>query len=304
MTETIGFIGLGRMGGPMAGRLLDAGHSLIVHDIRDEAVAALTARGAVSAATPGAVASLAETVMVSLPTPDIVKEVALGHNGVVAGGKVKALVDLSTSGPDMAREVAHGLAVRDIGFVDSPVSGGVAGARAGTLAVMMACSDALYAEIGPVLDAIGNVFHVGTEPGLGQTMKLANNLLTASALALSAEAIVMGAKAGLDPEIMIDVINAGSGRNTATQDKFPRAILPRSFDFGFAAGLMHKDVALYVRTARKLGVPIDVAGAVERIWGKTVNEFGADADFTNIVRGYEERAGTEVKPKPKSDPAS
>ena len=107
----------------------------------------------------------------------------------------------------------------------------------------------------------------------------------------------MGTKAGLDPEIMLDVINAGSGRNSATQDKFSRAILPRSFDFGFATGLMQKDVALYVQVARKLGVPIDVAGAVEAIWTKTAAEFGRESDFTNIVRGIEQRAGVEVKPR-------
>jgi 3-hydroxyisobutyrate dehydrogenase len=297
MTESIGFIGLGKMGGPMAGRFLDAGHTLLVYDLREEAVAALVGRGAKAALSPAAVASVAETIIVSLPTPDIVKDVALGPNGIVAGGKVKNFVDLSTSGPDMAREIAAALAVRGIGFVDSPVSGGVAGARAGTLAVMVACSDVLFAEIGPLLEAIGLVFHVGTEAGLGQTMKLANNLLTASALALSAEAIVMGTKAGLDPEIMLDVINAGSGRNSATQDKFSRAILPRSFDFGFATGLMQKDVALYVQVARKLGVPIDVAGAVEAIWTKTAAEFGRESDFTNIVRGIEQRAGVEVKPR-------
>jgi 3-hydroxyisobutyrate dehydrogenase-like beta-hydroxyacid dehydrogenase len=109
--------------------------------------------------------------------------------------------------------------------------------------------------------------------------------------------MVMGTKAGLDPQIMLDVINAGSGRNSATQDKFPRAILPRSFDFGFATGLMHKDVALYVRVAKSLGVPIDVAGAVETIWSKTVAEFGSESDFTSIVRNIEQRAGVEVKPK-------
>ncbi len=249
MNETIGFIGLGNMGEPMAGHFFDAGHKLIVCDLRDEAVAALVDRGATSAKSPAAVASQAETIIVSLPTPDIVKDVALGPNGIVAGGAVKNFIDLSTSGPDMAREVAAGLGVRGIGFVDSPVSGGVAGAQAGTLAVMVACPDELFDEIGSLLDAIGNVFHVGTEAGLGQTMKLANNLLTASALALSAEAIVMGTKAGIDPQIMLDVINAGSGRNSATQDKFSRAILPRSFDFGFATCLMQKDVALYVRVA-------------------------------------------------------
>ena len=165
----------------------------------------------------------------------------------------------------------------------------------------MACPDELFAEIGPLLGAIGNVFHVGTEAGLGQIMKLANNLLTASALALSAEAMVMGTKAGLDPQIMLDVINAGSGRNAATEDAFPRAILPRSFDFGFATGLMQKDVALYVQVAKSLGVPIDVAGAVERIWGITATEFGPESDFTSIVRGYEQRAGVEVKPKTETE---
>jgi 3-hydroxyisobutyrate dehydrogenase-like beta-hydroxyacid dehydrogenase len=299
MNETIGFIGLGKMGAPMARHFLASGHNLVVCDLRDEAVAALVDLGAIPATSPGAVASEAETIIVSLPTPDVVKEVALGHNGVIAGSKVKVLIDLSTSGPDMAKEVAAGLAVRGLGFVDSPVSGGVAGAQAGTLAVMVACPDEMFAQYGPLLEAIGTVFHVGTEAGLGQTMKLANNLLTASAMALSAEAIVMGTKAGLDPEIMLDVINAGSGRNSATQDKFPRAILPRSFDFGFAAGLMQKDVALYVRTAKKLGVPIDVAGAVEQIWRKTATEFGYEADFTSIVRNIEQRAGVEVKPRPK-----
>jgi 3-hydroxyisobutyrate dehydrogenase-like beta-hydroxyacid dehydrogenase len=269
--------------------------------VRNEAVAALVERGATAANSPAAVASEAGTIIVSLPTPDVVKDVALGPNGIVSGGAVKIFIDLSTSGPDMAREIAAGLAVRGIGFVDSPVSGGVAGAQAATLAVMVACPDELFAQIGSLLDAIGTVFHVGTEAGLGQTMKLANNLLTASALALSAEAMAMGTKAGLDPEIMLDVINAGSGRNSATQDKFPRAILPRSFDFGFATGLMQKDVALYVQVAKKLGVPIDVAGAVERIWKKTAAEFGYESDFTSIVRNIEQRAGVEIKPRTKPE---
>jgi len=165
MTETIGFIGLGKMGEPMAGHFLEAGHKLIVCDVRDEAVAALVGRGATTAKSLAAVASQARTIIVSLPTPDIVKDVALGSNGIVAGGAVKNFIDLSTSGPDMAREIAAGLAVRGIGFVDSPVSGGVAGALAGTLAVMVACTDELFANYSPLLDAIGNVFHVGTETG-------------------------------------------------------------------------------------------------------------------------------------------
>ena len=145
MNETIGFIGLGKMGEPMARQILASGHKLVVCDLRDDAVAVLVDLGAIPAESPGAVASEAETIIVSLPTPDIVKDVALGPNGIVAGGKVKVLIDLSTSGPDMAREIAAGLAVRGFGFVDSPVSGGVAGAQAGTLAVMVACPDEMFA---------------------------------------------------------------------------------------------------------------------------------------------------------------
>lgn len=295
MGEHIGFIGLGRMGGPMAGRLLEAGHALTVFDVSDTPLADLVEQGATAAPSPAAVASAVDTVIVSLPTPDIVKDVALGSDGLVAGSAIKTFVDLSTSGPDMARDVAAQLDVRGIVSIDAPVSGGIAGARKGTLAIMASGPEQSITALRPVLEVIGTVFHVGTEPGLGQTMKLANNLLTASALALSAEAIVMGTKAGLDPQTMLDVINAGSGRNSATQDKFPRAILTRSFDFGFATGLMQKDVALYCTVAETLGVPTDLASAVEKLWEKTNEEFGPEADFTHIVRGIEKRAGVEVK---------
>lgn len=293
--DHIGFIGLGKMGGPMAGRFLDAGHRLTVCDVDEAAVEALVAQGAVKAATPAEVASAVEIVIVSLPTPDIVKDVALGPEGAIAGASIKVFVDLSTSGPDMAREIAAGFDIRGIACVDAPVSGGVAGAKKGTLAVMASGPEQTVSALRGILEVIGTVFHVGNEPGLGQTMKLANNLLTASALALSAEAMVMGTKAGLDPQIMLDVINAGSGRNSATQDKFPRAILTRSFDFGFTTGLMQKDVALYRSVAETLGVPTDLATAVGKLWEKTREEFGPDSDFTHIVRGIEKRAGVEVK---------
>lgn len=293
--DHIGFIGLGNMGGPMAGRFLEAGHGLTVYDVNAHATGSLVQQGAIAADSPAAVASAAETVIVSLPTPEIVKDVALGPEGAIAGTSIKTFVDLSTSGPDMAREIAAGFEVRGIACVDAPVSGGVAGAQKGTLAVMAAGPDDTIATLRDTLEVIGTVFHVGTDPGLGQTMKLANNLLTASALALSAEAMVMGTKAGLDPQTMLDVINAGSGRNTATQDKFPRSILTRSFDFGFATGLMHKDVALYRKVAETLGVPTDLATAVEQLWEKTREEFGPESDFTHVVRGIEKRAGVEVK---------
>jgi 3-hydroxyisobutyrate dehydrogenase-like beta-hydroxyacid dehydrogenase len=296
MSETLGFIGLGNMGAPMAGRILAAGYSLSVFDVRADAVAALVVLGAKAAASPAAVASEAEIIIVSLPTPDIVKQVALGPDGAVMGHKIRTLVDLSTSGPDMARELSAALADRDIAFVEAPVSGGVAGARNGTLAVMVSCPAPQFVALHDTLETIGKVFHVSTEPGLGQTMKLVNNLLTAAAMAISSEAMAMGVKAGLDPSIMLDVINAGSGRNSATQDKFPRAILPRSFDFGFTTGLMQKDVGLYLRQAEKLGVPTELAAAVGVLWQTALAQFGPDSDFTNLAKCIEQRAGVEIKP--------
>ena len=295
MKDSIGFIGLGNMGEHMACRLLNADYKLRVFDIREEAIATLVNRGAIAATSPAAVASEVQTVILSLPTPEIVKEVALGSNGVIAGTKVKTLVDLSTIGPQTAQEISIGLAAEGIDLVDSPVSGGVAGAQSGTLAVMVSCPDQQFSELRKMLSSIGNVFHVGTAPGHGQIMKLANNLLSAAALAISSEAMVMGVKAGLDPHIMLEVINAGSGRNTATHDKFPNAILPRSCDRGFANGLMHKDVELYLKEAEALEVPTEVACAVEQLWQTACSEIGPEADFTTIVQCVENRAGVEVK---------
>lgn len=295
MTEPIGFIGLGNMGGPMSRRLLEAGHELTVFDVRDDAIKALCDLGATAAGSPAAVASVAESIILSLPTPEIAKDVVLGANGILSGGAVKTVVELSTIGPQMAKEVAAALAAKDIGFVDSPVSGGVPGALNGTLAVMASCSDQHFARLKDLLSALGNVYHVGTEPGLGQTMKLANNLMSAAAMAISSEAIVMGVKAGLDPRIMLDVINSASGRNRATEDKFPDDILTRTFNRGFANGLMNKDVELYLKVAAGLEVPTEVAAAVGELWQTACAEIGPEADFTTIVQCVEKRAGVEVK---------
>ncbi len=292
---SFGFIGVGRMGSPMATRLLSAGRRLCVFDRDEQAVESLLRHGALRAGSPAEVASLAETVFLSLPTPDVVQAVALGEGGVIEGSRVRRVVDLSTTGPRVARVVAQGLGQRGIAYVDAPVSGGVAGARNGTLAVMVSCARAVFAEVEPVLRTFGKVFFVGEGAGQAQTMKLANNLLAAAALAVSSEAIVMGVKAGLDPKLMIEVINAGSGRNSATQDKFPRAVLPRTFDFGFATGLSYKDVRLCVDEAEALGVPMIVGSAVRQLLAVTNARYGSDSDFTSIVRVVEEWAGVEVR---------
>jgi 3-hydroxyisobutyrate dehydrogenase-like beta-hydroxyacid dehydrogenase len=289
----LGFVGVGKMGAPMAARLLDAGHSLTVFDTREAALEPLLRRGARKAASAAHAAAEVETLLVSLPTPDIVRQVAAS---IGAGGKLRNFVDLSTTGPRVAREVAALLAQKSVTGCDAPVSGGVSGAEKGTLAVMLACPADRRAALEPVLKVFGKVFYLGEEAGLGQTMKLCNNLLSATAMAISCEAVVMGAKAGLDPKVMIDVINAGSGRNTATQDKFPRCILPRKFDFGFTNMLMHKDVKLCVEEAEAMGVPMWVGSAVRQVWAYTLNRHGPDTDFTTIIKTLEEWAGVEAKP--------
>ena len=206
----------------------------------------------------------------SLPTPDVVREVALGGNGgLINGSKVRTVIDLSTTGPGVATEVAAKLAERKIAWVDSPVSGGVTGAKAGTLAVMVSCPKPAYQKLEPVLKVFGKLFHAGEKPGLAQTAKLANNLLAATAMVATSEAMAMGVKAGLDAKVLIDIINASSGRNSASQDKFPRAILPRTFDFGFATGLSYKDVRLCVEEAEAMGVPMVVGGAVREMLAVT-----------------------------------
>ena len=288
----LGFIGVGKMGGPMAGRLLDAGHTLTVYDRSEAAMKPLVQRGARQAASVAALAGEVEIVLVSLPTPDIVREVA---ESLPRGAKVRTFVDLSTTGPRVARDIAAVLEAKGIAAVDSPVSGGLAGARNGTLAVMFSCAQDRRALLEPVLKVFGKLFYLGDKPGLGQTMKLANNLLSATAMAISSEAIVMGVKAGLDARVMVDVINVSSGRNTATMDKFPKSILPRSFDFGFTNGLMHKDVKLCVEEAEAMGVPMWVGSAVRQLWAYSATHMGADTDFTTIVRCIEEWAGVEVK---------
>jgi 3-hydroxyisobutyrate dehydrogenase-like beta-hydroxyacid dehydrogenase len=283
------------MGGPMAGRLLDAGHELVVFDTNPAAVAPLSARGAKSAVSPDEVASAADIVFTSLPTPPIVQAVCLGERGILEGTRARTLVDLSTTGPTVAGVIAKAAAERGVAWVDSPVSGGVAGAMKGTLAVMVSCRKDAFSIVDPVLKTFGKTFYVGEKPGLAQIAKLANNLLAAAAIVLSSEAVVMGVKAGLDARTLIDIINAGSGRNSATQDKFPRAILTRTFDFGFATGLSYKDVRLCLDEAEALGVPMVAGAAVRQMLAITNAKFGPDSDFTSIAKVVEEWAGVEIR---------
>lgn len=296
MSNTVyGFVGVGRMGSLMSARLLAAGHAIHVFDSAPAAVTAAVANGAIAAESAAAVADAADVVFLSLPTPDIVQTATLGARGVGEGGRATRVVDFSTIGPRTAGIVAAGLAARGKVYVDAPVSGGLAGARDGKLAVMVSCPAGVFTELESVLATFGKVFHLGEGAGQGQTMKLANNLLAAAALAVTSEAMVMGVKAGLDPKVMIDVINLGSGRNSASQDKFPRAILPGTFDFGFHTGLSYKDVRLCIDEAETLGVPMVVGAAVRELLAVTNAMYGGESDFTSICRVLESWAGVEVR---------
>ena len=290
----IGFIGLGRMGFPMARRLVEAGHQLVVFDTRKEAVDKLVALGAQAASSPKEIADRAETVMASLPSLQASLDVATGAGGVIEGNKIKRFVDLSTVGSQMAVRIHEILARKNIVQVDCPVSGGVSGAEKGTLAVMVSGPRADFEALKQALEAIGKPFFIGSKPGSAQTMKVANNFLSATAMVATSEAVVMGVKAGLDPNIMIEVINSGSGMNTASRDKFPRAVLPRSFDYGFSTAMMVKDVRLCLDEMKSLGLSMEVAEAVGRLWEVVIREMGPESDFTTAIKPIEQAAGVTV----------
>jgi 3-hydroxyisobutyrate dehydrogenase-like beta-hydroxyacid dehydrogenase len=289
--ERIAFIGVGRMGGPMAARLLAAGHVVTVFDPSATAVAALTAKGARGAASAAEAARGSEIVMASLPSPQTVRALA-SELASVPG--IAVFIDLSTSGPAASQSVAATLAPAGIAAVDAPVSGGVKGAAAGTLTLMVSGASEAVARAKPLLEQFGRVVVVGEKPGLGQTLKLANNLMSAASLAIASEAMAMGVKAGLDPAVMIEVLNASSGRNSATQDKIPKHVLNRKFDFGFANALSFKDVRLCLDEAEVLGVPMVVGAAVRQMLSITQQQFGADADCTEMVKVLESWAGVQI----------
>jgi 3-hydroxyisobutyrate dehydrogenase-like beta-hydroxyacid dehydrogenase len=294
-SRSIGFVGLGAMGSRMAGLLLEDGTRLAVFDQRPEAMAPLVDAGAEALASPAAVADVCETVLVSLPTPDVVRDVAFGRDGVVHGSSVRTFVDLSTTGAAVSEEIAAVLAERNVAHVDAPVSGGVAGLEARSLAVMASGEKDAFERVRPLLETFGsNVFWVGPSPGQGQIAKLLNNLLSATAMAVTSEALTLGVKSGLDPSLLLEIFNAGSGRNTATSDKFPRQVLPRAFASGFRLQLMAKDVELCLAEARRRQAPMLVGGVVQQLWTLAAAQAEEDADHTQLVELYEGWSGTRV----------
>jgi 3-hydroxyisobutyrate dehydrogenase-like beta-hydroxyacid dehydrogenase len=293
--QAIGFVGLGAMGSRMAGLLLEDGARLTVFDERPEAMAPLVDRGALALASPAAVADVCETVLVSLPTPEVVREVACGSEGVVHGQTVRTFVDLSTTGAAVSEEVAAVLRDANVAHIDAPVSGGVAGLEARSLAIMASGEKDAFERVRPLLETFGSkVFWVGPSAGQGQLAKLLNNLLSATAMAVTSEALMLGLQSGLDPSLLLEIFNAGSGRNTATSDKFPRHVLNRAFASGFRLHLMAKDVELCLAEARRRHVPMLVGGVVQQVWTLAAVQAAEDDDHTQLVELYEGWADTTI----------
>jgi 3-hydroxyisobutyrate dehydrogenase-like beta-hydroxyacid dehydrogenase len=283
------------MGAPMAERLLAGGHRVAVFDVDPAAMRPLVARGAIAAHSAREAAAGAETVFACLPSPEISRQVALGPDGIAGVEGVRVYVETSTIGTAAVKAIADGLGARGVAVLDAPVSGGPRGARAGKLSTMVAGDRAAFERVRPLFDAIaGKVFYVGAEPGLGQITKLANNMISAAGMAVAMEAAVMAVKAGVDARTLIDVVNASTGRNSATEDKFPQSILPRTFDYGGKVATMYKDVELCFAEARALGVPMWVGSAVVQLWFQAMTEGRGQDDYTTLIKTIEGWTGVIV----------
>jgi len=289
----VGFVGLGTVGGPMARRLLEAGHQLSVYDTAPIAVSGLAEAGAEACESARGVADVADLVLVSLPSPEVVSEVA---RDLAGGSALRVYVDLSTTGPQVAEEVAELMGTAGVGVVDAPVSGGRAGAESGRLTVMVAGAPEDVAIARPVLELLGSrIFVVGEQPGQGQAVKVINNLMSACSIAITAEATSLGVKAGVDPATLLEVVAASSGSNTAAAQKFPAYVLTRSFEQGFRLNLMAKDVRLCLSEARRHNVPMLLGATVEQLWNLGEAKFPEDADFIEIVRMFEDWANVTIE---------
>ena len=275
---TVGLIGLGNMGSVLAENLVDAGTDLVTHDV---AGPARNPDGATFVADVGGVSRRADVVVLSLPDGDasrqVTREIAADPDR-----RVSHVVDTSTIGVAAAEENDSRLGAAGIAYVDAPVSGGVAGARARTLSLMYSGPDAACEAVQPVLAGLTDRMHrVGNRPGMAQALKLANNFLSATALAATSEAIAFGVAAGLDMGTMLEVLDTSSGQSTATSDKFPNHVLTGRYASGFASSLMSKDVQLYLGEAEAQGSPTVLARTTATVWERFATA-EPDADFTRI----------------------
>lgn len=291
----IGFLGLGQMGAPMAERLLGPDVQLHVFDPRQEAMAPFVARGARACASPAAVADAATIVFACLPSGKVSEAAALGPDGIIHGSAVRIHAEMSTIGRATVQRIAEGLRPRNVAVVDAPISGGPAGARAGTLAMLAAGEPAAVEALRPWLLRIGRrVFVLGEQPGLAQVMKLVNNLLFAANAANALEAFALGAKAGLDPDTMVEMVNAGTGRSFASSDVMP-TVLSGARRFGATIAVLDKDVALGLEEGRSLDVPMWGIEQAARLWRFAASQGRGGDDITELASILEGWAGAEIR---------
>jgi 3-hydroxyisobutyrate dehydrogenase len=291
----IGFLGLGQMGAPMAERLFAPDVELHVYDPRPEAMAPFVARGAVACTSAAQLGDVATIVLACLPKAEISEATALGAEGVIHGRAVRVYAEMSTIGRPTVERIADGLAAHGIAMVDSPITGGPSGVRAGTLTLMVAGASEAVATVRPFLERIGkNVFVLGERPGQGQVMKLVNNLVVAANMVSTFEAMTMGAKAGLDADAMAAVINTGTGRSFVTSDVLPR-VLSRRFGFGATVAVMDKDMSLGLEEARALGVPMWAVEQAARVWRFAASHGQAGDDISELAKLLEHWAGAELR---------
>jgi 3-hydroxyisobutyrate dehydrogenase-like beta-hydroxyacid dehydrogenase len=289
----LGFLGLGQMGAAIAERLQQADATLHVYDPQVAAMAPFIANGAELHNSPTGVADAAGIVFACLPNGAVSESVA---QDVARGNAVNTYVEMSTIGSAAVRRVGATVGAAGITLVDCPVSGGPKGARAGTLSLIAAGPAKARAAVRPWLERIGrNIFEVGDTPGQAQLMKLVNNLVNAANLAAAFEALVLGTKGGLDPDQMVAVLNVSTGRNSATQDKVPQAVLTGRFDYGAKLTTMVKDITLGLKEAEDLGVPMWVHETVGQLWRFGEQQGLGGADFTSLIKVLEGWAGVAVR---------
>lgn len=299
-SNKVGFIGLGNIGGPMCGRLLAAGYQVIAYDTRPEALAGQVAKGAQAATSPADVARQTDLILLSLPDDRVVASVLFDAGGVVETAAPGTLViDLSTSRPLATRETAARLAQHGIRMLDAPVSGGVPRAIDGTLVIIVGGDAADLERSRDVLSCLGSkIVHVG-DIGAGHIAKAINNLISAATMWITSEAVAAGVKAGVDASRLIEVINGGSGRSNSSEVKFPRYILNRQFNAGFAVRLMVKDLSIATELAEAVGAPLPVGALIHQLWN-VANQRWAEEDHTVIARLVEELAGVQLGETPHS----
>ena len=296
--KSVAFTGLGAMGKPIAKNLLQAGYSVTVFDICQEVVQELISQGAQGAANLKEAASGKDIILMSLPNAAIVENVLLQEAGLLAGShQGQIIIDLSSVTPGHTQRMAKLAAAKGVHYLDAPVSGGVAGASAGTLTIMVGGEAAVLEECQELLNVIGKkIYHVGPV-GAGDTMKLVNNLLLGINMVAVTEALTLGAKAGLDPTTMLEVISVSSGRSYALEAKVPGFILQGSFEPGFAIDLQHKDLAMAIQTAEELGMPLKVGNMAQAIYEEAQVKGLGRKDISAVITLLEEMAGVSVRTK-------